>query len=302
MSNLEKVLSRIKNHTITEEVFGIFLQKINYANKYMSGINSMYRTYTKLNKAYKKYIGCSDLKKYDCENMENTVWICWLQGIESAPELVQNCYSSMKYHITDRNIVVINKDNLKKYTSLPDYIIEKWEKGIISNTHFSDILRVNILLRHGGLWLDSTTYITDKLPEYITAYDFFVYQNGFFNEEMINMGSWLIYSKPNNLLLLETENLIFKYWKNKNYLQNYFLLHIFFRMVTDYYPEEWAEVPYYNHIDNHILAMEFNREYSEKRFSEIKNITSVHKLTNKTDKLSFKNDSYYSKLSDLYKL
>lgn len=301
MSNFDKIASRIKSHTLLHEAFGVLLQKLNYANKYMAGINSMYKTYTKLNKAYKKYIGSGDIKRYDCENMENTVWICWLQGIENAPALVQNCYCSVKHHITDKNIIVISKDNFKKYTSLPDYILQKWEKGIISNTHFSDILRVNILLRHGGLWLDSTVYMTGALPNYITNTDFFAYQNGFFNEEMINLGSWLLYSKPNNILLLETENLVFKYWQKKNYLQNYFLLHIFFRMVTDYYPEEWAKVPYYNHIDNHILAMEFHKAYNEKRFAQIKAITSVHKLTNKTDTLVFEKDSYYSRLSDLYK-
>ncbi|MCC8073701.1 MAG: capsular polysaccharide synthesis protein, partial [Clostridiales bacterium] len=272
---LELVKDRIKTHTLCEEVFGVILWKTNWANKYMCGINSMYKTYTKINKKYSSLIGKNPLKKYECKDMSDTVWICWLQGIENAPKLVQDCYNSIKYHINDRNIVVLNSDNIFKYTDLPTFIIDKWQNGIISNTHFSDIIRVNILLRHGGLWLDSTTYLTDSLPPYITENDFFVYRNGSFDHEMINMGSWLIYSKPNNVLLLETQNLLFEYWKRHNYLQNYFLLHMFFRMVTNHYPKQWNKVPYYNQIDNHILQNEFNKTFDSKRFEQIKEITPI---------------------------
>lgn len=46
------------------------------------------------------------------------------------------------------------------------------EKGIITNTHFSDLLRIELLINHGGLWLDATTYLTGTLPNYISENDF----------------------------------------------------------------------------------------------------------------------------------
>ena len=33
----------------------------------------------------------------------NKVWVCWLQGIENAPGLVQACYRSLQTHLTDRS-------------------------------------------------------------------------------------------------------------------------------------------------------------------------------------------------------
>ena len=87
---------------------------------------------------------------------------------------------------------------------------------------------------HGGLWIDSTTYMTGTIPAYIDDSNFFVYRNGWMDMEMINMGSWLIFSKyTNNIILLETQSLLYAYWKKYNYIKNYFLMHIFFRMVTD---------------------------------------------------------------------
>lgn len=300
--NLKNAVKRsLKAHTLTDEIGGVIINKTGYANRYMSGINAMYKTYTKIRKKYQPVLNSSKISKYDEKDMSNTVWICWLQGIENAPELVKACYQSVKYHISDMDIIVLDESNLWEYVSLPEFIVDKWKKGIITNTHFSDLIRVNILNMHGGLWLDATVYMTGALPDYITDNDLFAYNNGWFNDEMINMGSWLIYSKPNNILLLESENLLFEYWKRENYLRQYFLLHIFFRMVTEKYPDMWNNVPYYNHIDQHILAQEMGKTFNKKRFDEIKAISSVHKLTNKTEKMKFENDCYYSKLSEIYK-
>ena len=296
----DAVLRRIKEHTFFYELAGVVIEKAGFANRYMGGINAMYKVYNKLYKKYSKKIRKTQFNKYS-ENQEECVYICWLQGIENAPELVQSCYQSMKHHIKDKKIVVITAENYSQYVTLPDFIIEKWKKGIISNTHFSDILRLEILIEHGGIWLDSTVYLTDSLPSYITDSELFVYRAGWFDYELVNMGSWLIRSTPNNIILNETQNLLFKYWESHNYICQYFLLHLFFKMVCEEYTDEWSNVPYFNQIDQHLLAQEINKKFDEKRFNQIKSITSVHKLTNKINNIDFEKDSYYSKLSEIYK-
>lgn len=300
MSHLtDAVLRRIKEHTFFYELAGVMIEKSGYANRYMGGINAMYKVYSRLNKKYADKIGKTEFKKYP-ENQEDCVWICWLQGIESAPPLVQSCCKSMQYHIKDRKIIVITKDNYRQYAEMPDYIIDKWQKGIISNAHFADLLRLQLLIQHGGIWLDSTVYLTDKLPSYITDSDLFVYRAGWFDNELINMGNWLIRSKPNNIILNETMALLLNYWKTHNYACQYFIFHLFFKMVCNYYADEWSKVPYFNQIDQHLLANEINRSFSAKRFGDIKKTTSVHKLTNKTEDMVFEENSFYSKLDSLY--
>ena len=51
MSNLIKNIKRFtKTHTLFDEIGGLIINKTSYANKYMSTVNAMYKTYTKIQK------------------------------------------------------------------------------------------------------------------------------------------------------------------------------------------------------------------------------------------------------------
>ena len=118
--------------------------------------------------------------------------------------------------------------------------------------------------------------------------------------EMINMANWLIYSRlPNNMILLETQKLLYLYWEKYNYMKNYFFFLMFFRMVIDRYESEWMHVPYFNQIDCHFLMNELGKDYDSDRVEEIKQLTPVHKLTYKFVKNSA--DSTSDHLIEIYK-
>lgn len=152
----------------------------------------------------------------------NKVWICWFQGIENAPDIVKKCVDSIKKNINDREIVIITKENYSKYVTLPDYIIDKWEKGIISNAHFSDILRIELLIEHGGLWLDATTYCTGAVPDYIDNSDLFVYNTDYWHNSTLIMGNWLMGAKSHSPILELTQDLLYSYWKKRKLCQKLF--------------------------------------------------------------------------------
>lgn len=90
------------------------------------------------------------------------IWTCWWQGEECMPDIVKACYNAMKLHGDRHPVILITKDNYKTYIDIPDYILDKQEKGIIDLTHFSDILRAMILSKHGGIWMDSTLLLPHK--------------------------------------------------------------------------------------------------------------------------------------------
>lgn len=292
----------IEQKTLFTDVFGYSLTKTGFADKYLAGQLTMYKSYSWLNKKFEndlKQIVFELPKEQSFDLAEKQVWICWLQGIENAPQIVKDCYESVCYWMKDWKIIVITADNMNEYVQFPDYIIDKWKRGIISNTHLSDLLRLELLIRHGGLWIDSTTYMTGYLPDYIVDSNLFVYRNGWMDMEMINMGSWLMFSKyTNNRILLETQQLLYRYWKKYNYIKNYFLLHIFFRMVTDINPKLWEQVPVINHIDSHLLMQELSKHYNEKRCKQIMQLTPIHKLTYKFKTMS---GTTADKLGVLYK-
>ena len=101
------------------------------------------------------------------------VWVCWWQGEENAPPVVQACIQRMRTLIPeDAQVHVITWDNLNDYVELPDYIFEKFNKGLITNIHMTDILRYALVSTYGGAWIDSTVWLSnqieDKLPEYLS--------------------------------------------------------------------------------------------------------------------------------------
>ena len=246
-------------------------------------------------------------KEIDVEKQEisNKIWICWLQGIENAPEIVKKCLMSVKKYCTDREIVCIDLNNYSKYIQMPKYIIEKLNKGIISYTHFSDLLRLELLTQYGGLWLDSTVLLTGKLPEYIISNKLFVYKNINLDKSAnskIVASNWLIYACSHNQIVESTRNLLFEYWKNEKKIREYYVFHLFFKIATEKYEKEWINVPTYNNIAPHILQFELSNEYNKKRFEQIKEISSIHKLdksVKNNDKNIFTNLDYILKENDL---
>lgn len=288
----------IKSHTVFTDCFGYGLVASGFADKYLAGLVTMYKSYHWLSKRYR--VQRQEIKPVPQKADKDYVWICWLQGMENAPKIIKHCYDSVQYWLKDKEIVVITAENYSQYVEFPDYIIEKWKKGVISNTHFSDLLRLELLIHYGGLWLDATTYMTGRMPGYVMKSDFFVYRNGWMDMEMINMGNWFIFSRyTNNILLIETRNLLYEYWSKMNYVKNYFLFHMFFRMVTDVYREEWEKVPMFNQVDQHLLINELQKEFDKERCEVILGVSSVHKLTYKIQTQEEFNTTKY--LGVLYK-
>lgn len=99
------------------------------------------------------------------------VWIFWYQGETAMPEIVKICYNSIVSNIHDRPVHLLTKDNIASHVTLPNYIYDRLNRGELSYTHFSDILRICLLFDKGGIWMDSTLLITDSIS--IPAPDYF---------------------------------------------------------------------------------------------------------------------------------
>ena len=242
------------------------------------------RLYTKLVRKNKKIISTNEKKYFDMQQkIPETIWFCWFQGMDLAPELVKKCYYLIQKNLPEFKINLITSDNFTDYSSIPDFIIKKWKTGIISNAHFSDILRNNILIKHGGYWIDSTVFISRTIPDIIQNSSFFLfktYKPGC-NGKYINISSWFIGSVKDNPVLELTEKLLFNYWLKKDYLMNYFLYHFFLQMSLDYYDDIWNAIPKYTNETTHFLLFELQKKYNKSVFEDICNQTFAHKLTYK---------------------
>ena len=100
------------------------------------------------------------------------VWCCWWQGEEQMPELVQLCHTRLKQVIPEEKaqLHLITLKNYREYVDIPEHIVEKFEKKIITMATMSDVLRFALLNQYGGYWLDATLFFTGEIPaEYFSG-------------------------------------------------------------------------------------------------------------------------------------
>ncbi|MDY2795829.1 capsular polysaccharide synthesis protein [[Pasteurella] aerogenes] len=248
--------------------------------------------------SFKKYPNEIDTLEYNAL----PIWQLWLQGADFAPPLVKNCFQSIAQYNPTRKIILLNENNLGEYIDLPDYIIDKYKKGIISRTHFSDIVRICLLAEHGGTWIDSTVLMTDSMPEEIAKSDFFCFSSPpnsmYYHYHLIS--SWFIHAQPKHPFMLNIRDTLFDYWKQEEELIDYFLLHICFRNMVDHNAQMAAIWKTLYHLPNdlpHLLSHQLKERFSEAKFDEIKAKSAIHKLTYKIKPKKLKAGSFFEILS-----
>lgn len=219
------------------------------------------------------------------------IWSCWFQGEENAPTIVKTCWDSMRRNYKDYELIIITENNMFEYADFPYYICEKYRRGIISKTHLSDILRLELLTQYGGIWFDATVFCTDSLlinKMRNADIDLFFFSNIMRNNEAIALSSWFLYAKKDNAILMCTKKMLYVYWKENNYLCNYFLMHILFTIAARRLDEELRKVPIYSNINAHLMQNELFCDYNEERFEQLKEISDIHKLSYKFDEEEYK--------------
>lgn len=232
----------------------------------------------------------------------NKVWICWLQGMDSAPPLVQRCYRSVQTHLKDREIILLTQDNYRDYVTFPEHIQKKIDSGIITKTHMSDLLRLELLLRYGGTWMDATVFCSGgNIPDYMLDSPLFLYQilkPGADGQPTV-ISSWFLTACTNHPILALTQAMLYRYWEEKNYLVDYFLLHDFFQLAMESYPQLWQEVVPASSSAPLILLLRLFDRYDETVWSAAVRQTSFHKLSYKlTQPENGITDTYYAHIMD----
>lgn len=246
----------------------------------MKTYNRICKKYSNILKNYDEKTDWSLLEK----KHQKRIWICWLQGIENAPLVVRKCYESVCKYLTEYEIVVLTSDNIDKYVVFPEHVLDKWKAGIITNTHFSDLLRLAVLNTYGGTWLDATVLCTgNNIPTYMLESDLFFYQvlKPGRDGSTLNVSSWLLTASSNTKILNSVQYLLYEYWKSNNSMMDYFLIHMFMELACNYYKDEYNQIIKFCNSMPHVLLLEIFEKYDEKKYNAIKAVTPFHKLAYK---------------------
>ena len=225
---------------------------------------------------------------------KRVIWQYWECEDNKTPPIVKACMNSVEQNKGDWERIVITPDNMSKYVKIPDIFLKLKNKGIIKTAFFSDILRTCLLLQNGGIWIDATVLLTEKLPDYISELDFFVFKNNLSVDlDGLNMASYFIVAKKNNFILEQTLRALTFYWEKNNFLVNYFLFLHTFTLVTQknqINKNYFKQIPFFSFIPVQMFQDELLNEYSHERWEEIKRISGIHKLSYKKNVLARKKE------------
>ena len=221
------------------------------------------------------------------------IWCCWWQGEEQMPELVRLCHARLKQVIpSDKaELHLITLGNYREYMEIPEHILDKFEKKIITMTTMSDVLRFALLEKYGGYWLDATVFFSGDIPEEYFSGNFYC-QRMVHNRELVQReacrGNWCGFSiaGPKNSVVFRFMSRAFSLWWEKydtiiDYVLIDYLLWSGFKSVPaihaviDSVPD--------NNEDIFEMYQVLNRPYSRELWDRLIQRNVMHKLTYKMD-------------------
>lgn len=216
------------------------------------------------------------------------IWVCWWQGYDSMPELVKMCYNRLRNVIPiNAELNLITMDNYSNYISFPKFILEKYEKKIITMTNLSDMLRMELLSKYGGAWVDATVFFTDFIPE-----EFF--NHIFFSQKMYPVkreacrGLWCGFCMAGysyNPLFHFTRDAFYEWWKKHDDIVDYVLIDYLNLLGYKNFAEikDIVDTVPNNNEDVFMMYQVLHQPYTEELYQRLTRSNYIHKLTYKID-------------------
>ena len=237
------------------------------------------------------------IKKINKKIDKKNIWVLWLQGEKNMPPIVKVCYNSIKKYSDNYNVILLNLDNIAEYIELPDFIIQKYSSGQITNAEFSDLIRIELLATYGGIWIDSTVLLTENISDVIKNSSFFMFQSSKLEYSIIKSSSWFIVNKePDNYIITSIRNSIYTYWKREKFAINQFVFHLIVSSLYENdkrFKEEWDKIPYICNMNPHLMWFSLHEEFSVQKWKHILNSCGIHKLSWKIEDKIFSDCSIY---------
>lgn len=168
--------------------------------------------------------------------MLKLAWLYWEQP--EKPELILTCYERFKQLNPELEIHFLDISNIHHF--LPLDVIKKVFEADITPTLRSDIIRLELLYRYGGIWVDSSIIFNQSIEnilgnyfespyEIITFYDKFHLPQNSPNAEFPIFENWFIAASPHSefirkwlsyllpALEIGSEGLLMAFKADKNY-------------------------------------------------------------------------------------
>lgn len=165
-----------------------------------------------------------------CE-INKVIWILWLQGWDKAPWLANMVKESWIYKNPRWNVVLLSEGNLQDYTDDIEYI----KRPTLTSQAKSDIIRLSILNKHGGVWADATLLCTQPLDMWVCKSleqcGFWMYHGSDWGAD-VNHGpaSWFIVSRAGSYIISKWKAACDRYWAERHTAHMYLWMDELFKI------------------------------------------------------------------------
>lgn len=196
------------------------ISKILLLQKHKAIQTYLFDSYYKVIKEYKVN---DNQKSYD---LNQCIWTAWLQGEENAPEIIRITLASIRKYSNNHKVIVLTANNIDDYIDVPYKIKEKYNNGLLGHAHFADVVRMMILAKYGGVWLDATSLLHEPIDENAFISDFFSVGFKSANSKYISNNKWSVnvLGGNNKSKYLKTISTILNdYWSKHNTPIDYFV-------------------------------------------------------------------------------
>ena len=137
--------------------------------------------------------------------MNKKIWILWLQGWDKAPNISLRCVESWRHYNPEWEVVLLDSKNISQYLNLEEVL-----PGLdTNNISLSNIIRISLIQKYGGVWADSTLYCNRSLDEWLPSSAFLFHQPT--PDRMIS--DWFIAGTPESPIIQTWYSATIQWWR-----------------------------------------------------------------------------------------
>lgn len=224
------------------------------------------------------------------------IWVCWLQGEETAPPLIKVCLDRIRHFSNGHDVVLITKDNYTNYVDVPSVFLERVREGRMYYAHLSDYIRYQLLYKYGGGWLDATLFVNRPIG-IMNEFNYDFYSIRFevpLDDNCVAKCRWMtpvVFCKPGNSFLYNIYKIFEQYNLKYDYCIDYLLIDYIMDFLVnscDSYRKMINDIPY-NNSSFQDLSKVLNFAFDKDLYDSIMSSdTTYYKLTYKGRALFYK--------------
>lgn len=287
------IVSDVKNYSFRVMIAHVYFDYVTYnkiEDKYVKAYEMRHKTVL----AYLRKKGNHIINEYKNsdskgikEKIPKKVWMFWWVGQENMPDIVKLCVKRIQCEFKEFEIIVLDSSNLKQYISMPEYVFEAVKDKRLTLTHLSDITRMSILAKYGGIWMDATIFPLPGFAQWCEKHlenNIITGKRKKSNNMFVSDYKWTTYfcgGKKQYVLFPFVRDMLLKCVEEKQPFIDYYYMDYSIALAYRVFDEVKRDVDYmeYNNQNAEKMLQIINKKYDKEIFNKLCENTYFFKLS-----------------------